>query len=83
MTPLNDREREVIVKVRPSGTQIYLPEGLRLAILDETEMPIANLQEIAQDDYSLMQLTFTGEVSEAFQLRLNLESEVFQLPFVI
>ena len=83
VTPLNDREREVIVKVRPNGTQIYLPEGLRLAILDETEMPIANLQEIAQDDYSLMQLTFTGEVSEAFQLRLNLESEVFQLPFVI
>jgi hypothetical protein len=83
VTPLNDREREVVVKVRPSGTQIYLPQGLRLGILDETEAAIANLQEIAQDDYSLMQLTFTGELHEAFQLRLDLESELFQLPFVI
>lgn len=83
VTPLNDREREVIVKVRPSGTQIYLPEGLRLAIFDESETPIENLQEIAQNDYSLMQLIFRGEINEMFHLRLDLEGEMLQFPFVM
>ncbi len=83
VTPTNDNERQVLVKIRPSGTQIYLPEGLEIAILDESESPIVNLQEVAQDDYSLMQLTFIGERDETFQLRLQLEDEILHLPFMI
>jgi hypothetical protein len=83
VTPLEANERQILVRVMTGGNQTYLPEGLELKILNEAAMPIENLEVIAQEAYELIQLTFTGDVNETFNLQLNLDSETFQLPFVI
>jgi hypothetical protein len=83
VTPIAATEREILVRVMPGGPQTYLPEGLNLKVLNDVEVPIDNLEVVAQSDYELIQLTFTGDMDETFNLQLNLDTETFQLPFVI
>jgi hypothetical protein len=83
VTQIAATERQILVRVMPGGLQAYLPEGLNLKVLNEIEVPIENLEVVAQADYDLIQLTFTGGTNETFNLQLNLEAETFQLPFVI
>jgi hypothetical protein len=83
VTPIAATERQILVRVMPGGPQTYLPEGLNLKVLNEVEVPIENLEVVAQADYDLIQLTFTGDMNETFNLQLNLDTETFQLPFVI
>jgi hypothetical protein len=83
VTPLETSERQILVRVIAGGNQNYLPEGLELKILNEAAMPIDNLAVTAQEDYELIQLTFTGDINETFSLQLDLDDETFQIPFVI
>lgn len=70
LSPTQTEEIDIVVEVYPTGTQNYLPHDLQLAILDRDEdIPI--MQAVARGSSGL-QLEFSGEVGDCFNVKLAL-----------
>ena len=68
-----ERERLVLVQVCPPRHQIVLPPNLQLAILDNTEEVL--IDEVSGNADRYMQLSFTGEMGDLFNIKVALGNE--------
>lgn len=79
--PESQQTIPIILQVRPTGSQTYLPQNLKLTVLDET----GNSWQIpASEDDSLIQFKFTGQPGERFTVKIAVgDAEIVRRYFVI
>ncbi|MGD1855868.1 MAG: DUF1822 family protein [Leptolyngbyaceae cyanobacterium] len=69
------------VRLYPLGGPVYLPEGLAIAILDESDTVCLTAQSRHADNY--LQLYFRGHAGEPFTTQVTLETARIMEHFVI
>lgn len=69
---LSDEEIQASLEIYPAANNAYLPEGLIIEILDESEA-IAIRKEV-ESDIDSMQIPFSFEPEEQFTIRFTLEN---------
>lgn len=78
--PVSEEEFDVEVEVCQTGNKTYLPQDLKLAIIDETGESV--MHAIANSVYNI-QIDFSAEYDEIFQVQLSLGdttiTELFQI----
>ena len=73
-------EFNISVKVCPSCSKRYLPQGLELLILDETKKPMMFAQA---NDTETIEFCFSGELGEYFDIEVSLDDYIKRETFVI
>lgn len=63
----------VLVQVCPPSNQVVLPPNLQLAILDESEEIV--MDEFSGEEDKYLQLSFTGEIGDLFNIKVALGNE--------
>lgn len=76
-----DGRRSVRAQVHAIESGTFLPESLRLAVLDQTGVTLLETQAREADDY--MQLRFRGSPEEQFQLQIELGDTILTEEFMI
>ncbi len=76
----NDQIINIILRLYPTGENIYLPSGLRLTVICSEDI---FLESIARDTDNWMQLEFSGESEENFSIKVELEDNAIIGNFVI
>ncbi|MBD2596014.1 DUF1822 family protein [Nostoc spongiaeforme FACHB-130] len=80
ITPLNETEIQIFLKVRPSEGKGYLPEGLKACILDENDEII--LEKSTDNQSNMLDITygqrFTCERNDCFSVSLTLGNETIK-----
>lgn len=69
---LSDEEIQASLEIYPAANNAYLPEGLTIEILDESEA-IAIRKEV-ESDIDSVQIPFSFEPEEEFKIRFTLEN---------
>ena len=78
----NDREEiDISAKICPINTSLYLPPGLEIMILDETQKPV--LQAIANETNETIEFLFSGEPGEIFSIQASLKGNNIVETFII
>ncbi len=79
--PESQQTIPIILQVRPTGSQTYLPQNLKLTVLDET----GNSWQIpASENDSLIQFKLTGHPGERFTVKIAVgDAEIVRRYFVI
>lgn len=67
-----DEEIEISIWLYPSENAVYLPVGLEVIILEESNFPVPNLQGIANREDQVIKLNFTAEIGETFRVKITL-----------
>lgn len=80
LVPSSDREKEIWVRLSPSGSQTHLPPNLELMVLDEAGEVVMQAQ--ARSTESIL-LKFSGETGEHFSLKIALDDISLSEAFVI
>lgn len=75
----SENEIDILVQVHPFE-QLYLPEGLKLLIQDETEEIVLEAQAREQENW--IQLAFSAELGEKFNVVIVLNDCKVSQPFV-
>ncbi|MEM7555748.1 MAG: DUF1822 family protein [Cyanobacteria bacterium P01_A01_bin.84] len=70
ITPQNQQQTDICLQLHPTGNQPYLPEGIHLEVLDESEMMF--LEALARSADNYIQLRLHGETDEGFSVRVSL-----------
>ena len=80
LTAFDEEEIDVEIELFPIGNKTHLPEDLQLAIIDKTGEAV--MQAIARSTQNI-QLDFSAQYEETFQVKLSLEdttiTELFQV----
>ncbi|MEY3870759.1 MAG: hypothetical protein RLZZ338_4653 [Cyanobacteriota bacterium] len=77
LPPEPDSEINITVQVHPLGNKNYLPQGLILSVLDESESVI--LEAESRDEDNFIQLGLTAEKGEEFSIKITLgEATIMQ-----
>ena len=71
----------ISVKVHPTNTSIYLPEGLEIMILDEANNPV--LQAKANKTNEAIEFLFSGERGEIFSIQTSFQDNSIVETFII
>ncbi|WP_254174451.1 DUF1822 family protein [Planktothrix pseudagardhii] len=79
---LSEAEIEVNLRLYPSAEAMYLPDGVKLSVLDETGNPIPELEAQARAD-NWLQLKFTGEPGDQFSVKVSLEESSITENFLL
>lgn len=79
--PKCDREIAILLRVYPLGNQLYLPEDLRLIVVDELNRNLLETQARKKDNY--IQLKFSGQRGERFGVKLVLNEAIVAENFII
>lgn len=79
--PEADEKTGVRLQLHPTGRQIYLPQGIQLTVLDESETIFLEAQARSADNY--IQLQFRGKPREIFGVRVALNDMSITEHFVI
>ena len=72
MTPLSDVEVGISLWVYPTGDALYLPAGLQVMAIDESERAVPKLQQQAGSAADSIELKFSIEPGELFAVKLAL-----------
>jgi hypothetical protein len=72
---------EVRLQIYPTETEMYLPSGLQLTIVDETDRVFMEAQARRADN--AISIVFTGEIHERFTVQVKLSTSTFSEHFVI
>lgn len=80
VTPTVSSAMKISVAVYPAGEQTYLPQDLRLFILDEEGDAVMQAQARSTD---AMQLEFRGELGEQFSVKVALGDRSLTEAFVV
>ncbi|MBD2678422.1 MULTISPECIES: DUF1822 family protein [Nostoc] len=70
ITPSEDRQTSIHLQLHATGSQIYLPPGVHLTVLDSSGAVFLDAQSRKSDNY--IQLQFRGEPREEFSVRVAL-----------
>jgi hypothetical protein len=81
LVPEAAQRTDIRLQVHPTGNQIYLPENLRLEVLDQAGDPFLEAQSRGVDNY--IQLQFSGVPGESFQVRVAIADASVVEHFVI
>lgn len=65
-----DEEMDIRLQVYPTGGQIYLPAGLKLLVLDDSGVPVPELEANARSADNWIQLEFSGQPKERFSVKV-------------
>ncbi|HLO48608.1 MAG TPA: DUF1822 family protein [Kamptonema sp.] len=79
--PEASSEINIRVKVHPMGSQTYLPEGVKLIILDELGDAVLEAKSREADNF--IQLAFSAETGESFSVQVALEAASIRQDFVV
>lgn len=78
----SDREEiDISAKICPINTSLYLPQGLEVMILDETQKPV--LQARAHKANETLEFIFSGEPGEIFSIQASLKENNIVETFMI
>lgn len=72
---LEDSGNAVTVQLHPSRKDLYLPEGLELKVLEASGEVFMRAQARSRDNY--IQLLFSGQPGEIFDVQINLNDAEF------
>lgn len=78
---ISEHRVEIGIQVYPTESEIYLPPNLQLMICDESDHLFMEAQARKADN--AIQLFFTGDIGERFNIRLMLDNNSFTEHFVI
>jgi len=70
ISPEKDRQTSIHLQLHATGSQIYLPPGVHLTVLDSSGAVFLEAQSRKSDNY--IQLQFRGEPTEEFSVRVGL-----------
>jgi hypothetical protein len=79
--PEADQKTGVRLQLQPTGSQIYLPPGIQLTVLDASGTVFLEAQARSADNY--IQLQFRGESRELFGVKVTLNDISITEHFVI
>ena len=79
LSPKANDNFAVTLQVYPQGNQIYLPEGLKLKVLEVSGAVFLESQARSHDNY--IQLKFSGQKSEVFRVEIILDEMKFSEEF--
>jgi hypothetical protein len=77
----SDQNVSILLRVYPLETAVYLPERLQLTLLDDAEQILQTVTARKVDLY--IQLKLTGQVGEAFSVRVSLGDASITEDFLI
>ena len=78
--PKAEREFSISLKVCPTNSQIYLPQGLELVVFDEAKKPVMCAQA---NDTETIEFCFSGELGEHFGIEASLNDLIKTETFII
>jgi hypothetical protein len=70
ISPETEAKTRIRLQLHPTGNQTYLPEGVRLTVLDDSGEVFLEAQSRSADNY--IQLQFRGELEEKFSVAISL-----------
>ncbi|WP_138500080.1 DUF1822 family protein [Nostoc sp. PA-18-2419] len=70
ISPQKDSQTSILLQLHATGSQIYLPPGVHLTVLDSSGAVFLDAQSRKSDNY--IQLQFRGEPREDFSVRVAL-----------
>ncbi|MBD2438327.1 DUF1822 family protein [Nostoc sp. FACHB-110] len=81
ISPESNTKTSIRLQLHPTGNQLYLPEGLKLTVLDESKVVFLEAQARSADNY--IQLQFRGDIQERFSVQISLGDMTFTESFMI
>ncbi len=72
ISPEKDQQTSIHLQLHATGSQIYLPPGVHLTVLDSSGAVFLDAQSRKSDNY--IQLQFRGEPTEQFSVRVALDN---------
>lgn len=81
LTEASEKDREIRLEVRPKQGQIYLPEDLKLMLLNEDRETLIDVPPGSEN--KTMPLDFEGEVGDRFSVKLVLGDVILKENFII
>ncbi len=79
--PQDDGQVSIRLQLQPTGNRVYLPSGIKLAVLDESAAVFLEAEARKADNY--IQLQFRGEANERFSVRVALDDASITQEFMI
>jgi len=73
---------EILLKLYPATESIYLPDGVKMTVLDREGKPIPNLNKEAKSK-TWLQLKFKGNLGDRFSLKVSLGEDSITENFLI
>jgi hypothetical protein len=67
-----EEEMDIRLRVYPTGSQTYLPAELKLLVLDDSGVPVPDLEATARSADNWIQLEFSGRSQERFSVKVAL-----------
>jgi hypothetical protein len=81
LPPNTGSELDIQVRVYPLRGQTYLPQGVKLMVMDESEEVVLNTEAREADNF--IQLGFSAELGEQFSVTVALGEASVKQEFVI
>jgi len=81
ISPEPNTKTSIRLQLHPAGNQIYLPEKVKLTVLDESGDVFLEAQARSADNY--IQLQFRGDMQERFSVQISLGDMSFTEHFII
>ncbi|AFY44949.1 DUF1822 family protein [Nostoc sp. PCC 7107] len=81
ISPEPEMKTSIRLQLHPTRNQVYLPEGVKLTVLDESGEIFLEAQARSADNY--IQLQFRGEIQEKFSVAISLNDMSIQEHFMI
>ncbi|MCC5640519.1 DUF1822 family protein [Nostoc sp. CHAB 5844] len=81
ISPEPNVKTSIRLQLHPTGNQVYLPEGVRLTVLDESGEIFLEAQARSADNY--IQLQFRGNIQEQFSVAISLGDMSIREHFMI
>jgi hypothetical protein len=81
ISPEPNGKTSIRLQLHPTGNQIYLPEGVKLTVLDQSKEVFLEAQARSADNY--IQLQFRGDIQERFSVQISLGDMSFTENFII
>lgn len=79
---LSEQEVDICLRLYPGNDSLYLPDGVKLTVLDELNEPIPSLEVQARAD-NWLQLQFTGAIEDKFSIKVSLAANSVIENFII
>jgi Protein of unknown function (DUF1822) len=81
LPPEADSEVDILVQVYPIGGQTFLPQGVKLILMDESGEVVFNIESREVDNF--IQLRFSAELGEQFSVTVALGDASVRKDFVL
>jgi len=81
INPEQNNKTSIRLQLHPTANQVFLPERVKLTVLDESEQIFLEAQARSADNY--IQLQFRGEIQEKFSVAISLDDMSIKEHFMI